>query len=168
MLETCFCIFSQNQAHNLTTIFHMNVLSKMPQQGLSARVLQCSQLPPYTVAVFNSVSKQSCLHTPCSFSPYLKFCRHWNKFGSKCDAFGADMSSRMDVIFKSNSASYWIHDGSSPWWTNKCCSTRGHLSGCFKCSSILACKGTAFNLLSNYIVFLVYTLHLPSLEFSLE
>ena len=26
-----------------------------------------------------------------------------------------------------------------------------HLSGCFKCSSLLACKGTAFNLFSNYI-----------------
>ena len=33
--------------------------------------------------------------------------------------------------------------------TNKCCSSRSHLQECFKCSSLLACKGTAFNLFSN-------------------
>ena len=38
--------------------------------------------------------------------------------------------------------------------TNKSCSNRCHLQECFKCSSLLACKGTAFNLFSNYIVFL--------------
>ena len=51
--------------------------------------------------------------------------------------------------------------------TNKSCSSRSHLSGCFKCSSLLACKaarGTAFNLFSNYIVFLLYLLYLPSLS----
>ena len=53
-----------------------------------------------------------------------------------------------DFMLKRDSASYWIHDGSSPWWTNKCYSTRGHLSGCLKCS-LLACEGTAFNLFSN-------------------
>ena len=51
--------------------------------------------------------------------------------------------------------------------SKKSCSSRSHLSGCFKCSSLLACKaarGTAFNLFSNSIVLLVYTLHLPSLS----
>ena len=32
--------------------------------------------------------------------------------------------------------------------TNKCCSNKSHLPECFKCSSLLACKGTAFNLFS--------------------
>ena len=41
--------------------------------------------------------------------------------------------------------------------TSKSCSNRSHLSGCFKCSSLLSCKaprvqlGTAFNLCSNCI-----------------
>ena len=40
-------------------------------QGSSARVLQCSPFPTGTGAVFNSFSKQSCLHTNCSLFPYL-------------------------------------------------------------------------------------------------
>ena len=49
-------------------------------EGSSARVLQCSPSPTDTGAVFNSFSKQSCLHTNRSLSPYLcpaafkKFC----------------------------------------------------------------------------------------------
>ena len=33
--------------------------------------------------------------------------------------------------------------------TNKSCSNRSHLQECFQCSSLLACKGTAFNVFSN-------------------
>ena len=73
-LKNVFAFSGQNQAHNLTNIFHMNVLSNMPLEGLSARVLQCSQFPSYIVAVFNSFSKRSCLHTPCSF-PLTVPCR---------------------------------------------------------------------------------------------
>ena len=40
-------------------------------EGSSVRVLQCSPLPTDTGAVFNSFSKQSCLHTNCSLSSYL-------------------------------------------------------------------------------------------------
>ena len=43
-----------DQAHNLTSIFHTNAFSNMLLQGSSARVLQCSLLPSYTGAVFNS------------------------------------------------------------------------------------------------------------------
>ena len=32
----------------------------------------------------------------------------------------------------------------------KSCSNKSHLQECFNCSSLLACKGTAFNLCSNY------------------
>ena len=52
----------------------MNVLSNMLTgvlEGSSARVLQCSPFPTDTDAVFNSFSKQSCLHITCSLSPYL-------------------------------------------------------------------------------------------------
>ena len=64
----------RNQAHNLTSIFHMNVLSNILTgvlEGSSARLLQCSPFPTDTGAVFNSFSKQSCLQTNCSLSPYL-------------------------------------------------------------------------------------------------
>ena len=43
-----------NQAHNLTNIFHTTAFSNMLLQGSSATVLQCSLLPSYTGAVFNS------------------------------------------------------------------------------------------------------------------
>ena len=33
--------------------------------------------------------------------------------------------------------------------TNKSCSNRNHLQECFQCSSLLACKGTAFSVFSN-------------------
>ena len=64
----------RNQAHNLTSIFHMNVLSNILTgvlEGSSARLLQCSPFPTDTGAVFNFFSKQSCLQTNCSLSPYL-------------------------------------------------------------------------------------------------
>ena len=51
--------------------------------------------------------------------------------------------------------------------TNKSCSNRCHLQECFKCSSLLACKAARVQLSTCfpiYIVFLVYTLHLPSLR----
>ena len=69
-----FAFSGRNQAHNLTSIFHMNVLSNILTgvlEGSSARVLQCSPFPTDTGAVFNSFSKQSCLQTNCSLSPYL-------------------------------------------------------------------------------------------------
>ena len=52
--------------------------------------------------------------------------------------------------------------------TNKSCSSRSHLSGCFQCSSLLACKAARIQLPTCFpiildIVFLVHTLHLPSL-----
>ena len=34
--------------------------------------------------------------------------------------------------------------------TKKCSWSKGHPSGCFKCSSLLACIGTAFNSFSNW------------------
>ena len=55
----------RNQAHNLTSIFHMNVLSNILTgvlEGSSARLLQCSPFPTDTGAVFNSFSKQSCTY----------------------------------------------------------------------------------------------------------
>ena len=46
-------------------------------EGSSARVLQCCPLPTDRGAVFNSFSKQSCLQTNCSMSPYLCPARCW-------------------------------------------------------------------------------------------
>ena len=54
-----FAFSGPNQAHNLTHVFHMNVLSNMLLEGSCARVLQCSPLPTYMVAVFNSFSKRA-------------------------------------------------------------------------------------------------------------
>ena len=73
VLSSCntFAFSGRNQAHNLTNIFHLNVLSNMLLEGSSARVLQWCPLPTDTGAAFNSFSKQSCLHTNCSGSPYL-------------------------------------------------------------------------------------------------
>ena len=48
--------------------------------------------------------------------------------------------------------------------TNKCCSNRSHLSGCFKCSSLLACKAARVQL--SFVCQLVFpadTLQLPSI-----
>ena len=54
MFEDALAFSGLNQAHNLTNIFCLNVLSNMLLQGSSARVLQCSLLPSYTGAVFHS------------------------------------------------------------------------------------------------------------------
>ena len=70
----CFCIFRSKSSKFRQTFCHMNVLSNMLTgvlEGSSARVLQCSPFPTDTDAVFNSFSKQSCLHITCSLSPYL-------------------------------------------------------------------------------------------------
>ena len=53
-LQIVFACWGPNQAHNLTNIFHTNAFSNMLLQGSSATVLQCSLLPSYTGAVFNS------------------------------------------------------------------------------------------------------------------
>ena len=63
--------------HFQVEIKHVNarnfshVLSNMLLKGSSARVLQYCPLPTDTGDVFNSFSKQSCLHTNCSLSSYL-------------------------------------------------------------------------------------------------
>ena len=73
------------------------------QQGAS----MLPTVPTYAECSFNSFSKQSCLHTtaclldrkvlPAAFTTF-KFQQaltcHWNKFGSKCEALGADRNSR--------------------------------------------------------------------------
>ena len=89
------------------TFFRMNVLSNMPLEGLSARVLQCSQLSPYTDADFNSFSNSLAhmqLRSNCVLpTAFKKLCSdkpgsvYWTKAGSKCDAFGTDMRSRMSA-----------------------------------------------------------------------
>ena len=125
-----FAFSGQNPAHNLTNIFHMNVLSNMPLEGLSSRVLHCSQLSPYTSADFNSFSKQSCLHTPCSF-PLTVSCRLLSRNSVQRSGDLSLEQGRLemwcvwsryeqynvcswDFMLKRKSASYWIHDGSSP------------------------------------------------------
>jgi len=40
--------------------------------------------------------------------------------------------------------------------TSKCCSSRSHLSGCFKCSSLLACKAAKVQLPSIYVLQTVF------------
>ena len=69
VFRQCFCIFrSKSSTYFDNHVSHVlwNML-----EGSSARVLQCSPLPTDTGAVFNSFSKQSCLHTNGSLSPYL-------------------------------------------------------------------------------------------------
>ena len=83
-----------------------------PSSLSSIHLVACLYLCPADLngCSFNSFSKQSCLRTRCSLSPYLcpaccfqenlfkpaGTCQ-WNKFGSKCDAFVAGMSSRMSA-----------------------------------------------------------------------
>ena len=77
----------------------MNVLSNMLLEGLSARVLQCSQLPPSLAYIHLAASVFICV-VPTAFK---KLCSdkpgpvYWTKAGSKCDAFGTDMRSRMSA-----------------------------------------------------------------------
>ena len=87
-LKNALAFSGPDQAHNLTNICCMNVLSNMLLERSSARVLQWCPLPTDTGAAFNSFSKPSCLHTNCSVSPYLcpagrnsvaRTC-HWNQW----------------------------------------------------------------------------------------
>ena len=45
----------------LSNTFHMNVLSNMLLEGLSARVLQCSQLPPSLAYIHPAASVFICV-----------------------------------------------------------------------------------------------------------
>ena len=70
----CLCIFRSKSSTQFDKHFS-HVLSNILTgvlEGSSARVLQCSPFPTDTGAVFNSFSKQSCLQTNCSLSPYLR------------------------------------------------------------------------------------------------
>ena len=66
-------------------------------------------------------------------------------------------SKKQDAGMETSHAKRIFSDNVTCFGTNKSCSNRSHLSGCFKCSSLLSCKaprvqlGTAFNLCSNCI-----------------
>ena len=74
---------------------------------------------------------------------------HFSNISSDISALWAHESTSLDVN-KANgmltrTAKRIFCDNVTCFGTNKCCSNRSHLSGCFKCSPLLACKGAAFN-----------------------
>ena len=119
--------------------------------------LQCSEIESDCFEIFQSQFR----NTRTSPFKFLSCSVCWSKkedggmlkgnakriFCDNVTCFGTNKrcSSRIGVICKRRI----FCENVSCFGTNKCCSNRSHLQECFNCSSLLACKGTAFNLFSN-------------------
>ena len=145
----------QRYSFQLVFLLYENNLPTSPLHGCSFQLAFQTVLPAYTLQL-----PSNCI-LPTAFK---KFCSNKRGILTGISLGFSDISS--DI------SSLWAHEGTSLdvnkangmlysnakrifcynftcFATNKCCSSRSHLQECFQCSSLLACKGTAFNVFSN-------------------
>ena len=142
----------QRYSFQLVFLLYENNLPTSPLHGCSFQLAFQTVLPAYTLQL-----PSNCI-LPTAFK---KFCSNKRGILTGISLGFSDISS--DI------SSPWAHEGTSLdvnkangmlysnakrifcydftcFATNKCCSSRSHLSGCFKCSSLLACKAAKVQL----------------------
>ena len=124
-------------------------------QGDSFQLVFQVVFPAYTLQLASICVLQTAVKKFCSNKQALLPLTSWDfsDISGDISALWAHGSTALDVhmangMLTSNAKRIFC-DNVTCFGTNKCCcSNRSHLPECFKCSSLLACKGTAFNLFS--------------------
>ena len=101
---------------------------------------------PYTLQIPSISVLPTALKTVCWNKLGILTGTSWHFFNISSDisALWAHESTSLDInkaygMLASNAKRIFCNNVTC-FGTNKCCSNRSHLSGCFKCSSLLACK----------------------------
>ena len=101
---------------------------------------------PYTLQIPSISVLPTALKTFCWNKLGILTGTSWHFFNISSDisALWAHESTSLDInkaygMLASNARSIFCNNVTC-FGTNKCCSNRSHLSGCFKCSSLLACE----------------------------
>ena len=137
----------QRYSFQLVFLLYENNLPTSPLRGCCFQLAFQTVLPAYTLQLPSNCIKKFCSNKRGILTGIsLGF----SDISSDISSLWAHEGTSLDVnkangMLYSNAKRIFCYNVTC-FATNKCCSSRSHLSGCFKCSSLLACKAAKVQL----------------------